>query len=112
MQQLPSHLRGQAADSLYFEAQCRIEDPVYGCVGIISVLHNQIQKAENQLARTQAEIAVYSSRANPLQLPQQQQFEANPIFINSSWTKLEQYGTGTSSFAAANFNYQSPYGFN
>lgn len=112
MQQLPSHLRGQAADSLYFEAQCRIEDPVYGCVGIITVLHNQIQKAENQLARTRAEIAVYSSHANPLHLHQQQQFEADPIFINSSWPKLEPYGSGTSSFAATNFNYQSPFGFN
>lgn len=60
-QQLPAHVRAEAMDSLNFEAQCRIEDPVYGCVGIISLLQKQIQKAETQLAKMQAEIAVYSS---------------------------------------------------
>ena len=45
-------------ESLCFEATCRIEDPVYGCVGMISLLQTQIQKTESLLARTQAEITV------------------------------------------------------
>lgn len=45
-------------ESLCFEAKCRVEDPVYGCVGIISLLQTQIQKTENLLAKTQAEIAL------------------------------------------------------
>ncbi|KAG4172244.1 hypothetical protein ERO13_A12G260800v2 [Gossypium hirsutum] len=57
LQRLPSHLRTQAADSLYLEAQYRIEDPVYGCVGLISLLQQQIHDIERQLAMTQAEIA-------------------------------------------------------
>ncbi|KAJ9139932.1 hypothetical protein P3X46_030624 [Hevea brasiliensis] len=61
LQQLPTHKRVQAANSLYYEAQCRIQDPVYGCVGIISLLLQQIHNAENQLAKTQAEIAVLSN---------------------------------------------------
>lgn len=59
MQQLPVHLRGEAADTLYYEAQCRIENPVYGCVGIITQLHEEINNAEKQLATTQAQVAVH-----------------------------------------------------
>lgn len=52
------HLRAHLVESLYYEAKCRIQDPVYGCVGIISSLHRQIQIAQSQLAKTQAEISV------------------------------------------------------
>ncbi|XVF74858.1 hypothetical protein PTKIN_Ptkin13bG0144600 [Pterospermum kingtungense] len=62
LQQLPTHLRAEAADSLHFEAQCRVEDPVYGCVGLISLLQQQIHDVESQLAKTQAEIAVLKSQ--------------------------------------------------
>ncbi|KAB5525416.1 hypothetical protein DKX38_023165 [Salix brachista] len=65
LQQLPSaHLRAEAANSLYYEAQCRTRDPVYGCVGIISSLHQQIHSVESQLAKTKAEIAVLDSLAH------------------------------------------------
>lgn len=64
LQQLPAaHLRAEAANSLYYEAQCRTRDPVYGCVGIISSLHQQIHSVESQLAKTKAEIAVLDSLA-------------------------------------------------
>ncbi|KAJ0042212.1 hypothetical protein Pint_17380 [Pistacia integerrima] len=56
LQQLPANLRAEAADSLSFEARHRVEDPVYGCVGIIHRLHQQIQNAETQLAKTQAQL--------------------------------------------------------
>ncbi|KDP41299.1 hypothetical protein JCGZ_15706 [Jatropha curcas] len=58
LEQVPSHLRDKAADSLYYEAKCRMEDPVYGCVGTITLLYQHIHDAENQLAKTRAEIAV------------------------------------------------------
>lgn len=57
-QQIPMHLRAEAAETLFFEAKCRIEDPVYGCVGIISQLQHQLHVAEIQLAKTRAEIAL------------------------------------------------------
>lgn len=57
-QQLPVQTRAEAVESLCFEAKCRVEDPVYGCVGIISLLQTQIQKTQSQLAQTQAEIAI------------------------------------------------------
>ncbi|KAF5740829.1 putative LOB domain-containing protein [Tripterygium wilfordii] len=62
LQQLPSrYLRAEAVDSMYSEAQYRIEDPVYGCVGMISALHQQLHIAESELAKTRAEIALFSN---------------------------------------------------
>jgi hypothetical protein len=77
LQQLPPPLRAEAAETLYLEAQCRIEDPVYGCVGVISQLYEQLQSAESELAKTQAEIAVLS--CNPQEAPTDQ---ANSNFNN------------------------------
>ncbi|XP_024978322.1 LOB domain-containing protein 24-like [Cynara cardunculus var. scolymus] len=54
---LPMHLRVDAVDSLYYEAKWRIQEPVYGCVGIISSLHRQIHIAQSQLAKARAETA-------------------------------------------------------
>ncbi|XP_030946113.1 LOB domain-containing protein 24-like [Quercus lobata] len=84
LQQLPSHLRSQAADTLYFEAQYRLQDPVYGCVGIISQLHQQINSAESQVAKIQAEISFLNSNAQEVEEPQvDQHIEANSNFINN-----------------------------
>ncbi|KAK4384219.1 LOB domain-containing protein 12 [Sesamum angolense] len=63
LQDLPVSRRAEAADSLYYEAYCRIKDPVYGCVGLITILHQQIYDAQCQLARIQAEIAALSSQS-------------------------------------------------
>lgn len=67
MQQLPVHLRGEAADTLYYEAQCRIENPVYGCVGIITQLHEEINNANKELAIAQAQVAVHHHRSQNAQ---------------------------------------------
>ncbi|KAD2392897.1 hypothetical protein R6Q59_012621 [Mikania micrantha] len=56
LEEMPVQLRTHGVESLYYEAKCRIQDPVYGCVGIISSLHQQIQIAQTQLAITQAKI--------------------------------------------------------
>ncbi|KAK2985097.1 hypothetical protein RJ640_022975 [Escallonia rubra] len=62
LQQLPVHLRAEAADALYYEAQCRIRDPVYGSVGVISQLHQLICDAQRQLAKAQAEVACFNAQ--------------------------------------------------
>ncbi|MED6134727.1 LOB domain-containing protein 23 [Stylosanthes scabra] len=71
LQEIPPYLRQEAADTLYLEAKCRIDDPIYGCVGIISSLYEQIQNAEIELAKIQTQIAFYK-------LQTQQQVEAEP----------------------------------
>ena len=48
--------RGDAVSSLVYEANARVRDPVYGCVGAISFLQNQVSQLQMQLAVAQAEI--------------------------------------------------------
>ena len=50
------HQRADAASSLVYEANARMRDPVYGCVGAISHLQNQVSQLQMQLAVAQAEI--------------------------------------------------------
>lgn len=83
MQQVPVHLRSEAADAMYYEAQCRIEEPVYGCVGIISLLHQQICDAQRELAKAQAQIAFLNAvdiHQHHYDDQQDQAVEAIPIF--------------------------------
>jgi len=56
MQELPVQQRGDAVSSLVYEANARMRDPVYGCVGAISFLQNQVSQLQMQLAVAQAEI--------------------------------------------------------
>lgn len=56
LQELPVHQRGDAVSSMVYEANARVRDPVYGCVGAISYLQQQMANLQMQLARAQAEI--------------------------------------------------------
>ncbi|KAH7672569.1 Lateral organ boundaries LOB domain-containing protein [Dioscorea alata] len=56
LQELPINQRADAVSSLVYEANARMRDPVYGCVGVISYLQNQVSQLQMQLAVAQAEI--------------------------------------------------------
>ncbi|XP_055834522.1 LOB domain-containing protein 4-like [Solanum dulcamara] len=56
LQELPEHQRGDAVSSMVYEANARVRDPVYGCVGAISSLQQQIDHLQSQLAIAQAEV--------------------------------------------------------
>ncbi|XP_052177398.1 LOB domain-containing protein 4-like [Diospyros lotus] len=56
LQELPVHQRGDAVSSMVYEANARVRDPVYGCVGAISSLQHQIDVLQAQLAVAQAEV--------------------------------------------------------
>lgn len=56
VQELPEHQRGDAVSSMVYEANARVRDPVYGCVGAISSLQQQIDVLQTQLALAQAEV--------------------------------------------------------
>lgn len=56
LQELPVEQRTDAVSSLVYEAHARVKDPVYGCVGAISYLQNQVSELQMQLAVAQAEI--------------------------------------------------------
>ncbi|MCD7457278.1 hypothetical protein HAX54_034711 [Datura stramonium] len=80
LQQVEEHQRGDVADSLYYEAYCRIKNPVYGCVGIISILHQEIDHLECELAKLQAEISLVKAQGKTeAQLAQGQQVELSSL---------------------------------
>ncbi|CAJ1958111.1 unnamed protein product [Sphenostylis stenocarpa] len=56
LQELPEHQRSDAVSSMVYEANARVRDPVYGCVGAISSLQQQVDVLQTQLALAQAEV--------------------------------------------------------
>ncbi|KAM3701866.1 hypothetical protein ACB098_05G207100 [Castanea mollissima] len=62
LEQLPLHLRAVAAVCMSFEASSRVEDSVYGSVGIISQLQEQIIEAQSELVKTKNEIAFHNAQ--------------------------------------------------
>ncbi|XP_055829590.1 LOB domain-containing protein 12-like [Solanum dulcamara] len=69
LQELPIQQRTDAVNSLVYEANARMRDPVYGCVGAISFLQNQISQLEMQLAMAQAEILCIQMQNNQHPFP-------------------------------------------
>ncbi|WOL19587.1 LOB domain-containing protein 4-like [Canna indica] len=113
LQEIPMQQRGDAVSSLVYEANARVRDPVYGCVGAISSLHRQIQALQAQLAVAQAQTvhlhmkhAAYLARhatstgsLSSMSSPKHSQLtEADPIDTKSVFTLdmvvLEQTNLG------------------
>ncbi|XP_037492785.1 LOB domain-containing protein 1-like isoform X1 [Jatropha curcas] len=65
LQNLPKCQRVDAVSSMIYEANARIRDPVYGCVGHISLLQKQVSELQAQLAKAQVEVVnVQCQQAN------------------------------------------------
>ncbi|KAG9449196.1 hypothetical protein H6P81_009161 [Aristolochia fimbriata] len=58
LQQLPPQARPAAAESMSFEAETRVRDPVYGCTAMIERLQREIYVKQCQLAKIQAQVAI------------------------------------------------------
>lgn len=69
LQELPGHQRSDAVSSMVYEANARMRDPVYGCVGAISSLQQQVDVLQNQLALAQAEVVHMRMRQLPAVSP-------------------------------------------
>lgn len=65
-------LRGQAADCMVMEAYSRVQNPVYGSVGIIHQLQQEIIEAQKEIIKIQGEIAFYSAQFQHQHLQQSQ----------------------------------------
>ncbi|CAO2826424.1 unnamed protein product [Amaranthus hypochondriacus] len=56
LNELLPHEREDAVNSLAYEAEARVRDPVYGCVGAISYLQRQIQRLQKELDAANADL--------------------------------------------------------
>lgn len=61
-QEVAEPQRADAANSLVYEANVRLRDPVYGCMGAISALQQQLQSLQAELNAIRAEILRYKYR--------------------------------------------------
>ncbi|KAJ6859505.1 LOW QUALITY PROTEIN: LOB domain-containing protein 15 isoform X1 [Populus alba x Populus x berolinensis] len=62
LMEVPESQRADAANSLVYEANLRLRDPVYGSMGAISALQQQIQLLQAELRATRADILNYKYR--------------------------------------------------
>uniref|UniRef100_A0A803KSF4 LOB domain-containing protein n=1 Tax=Chenopodium quinoa TaxID=63459 RepID=A0A803KSF4_CHEQI len=51
--------REDAVNSLAYEAEARLRDPVYGCVGLISLLQHRLKQVQTDLYSAKKELATY-----------------------------------------------------
>ncbi|XVF15605.1 hypothetical protein REPUB_Repub09cG0168700 [Reevesia pubescens] len=51
--------REDAVNSLAYEAEARLRDPVYGCVGLISILQHRLKQMQHDLSNAKKELATY-----------------------------------------------------
>ncbi|XP_022004751.1 LOB domain-containing protein 12 [Helianthus annuus] len=99
LQELPVHQRADAVSSLVYEANARMRDPVYGCVGAISYLQNQVSQLQMQLAVAQAEILCIQMHQGPDQLP--------ATMVDCDMKSLLLSGNNTSDFGDQFLSYTS-----
>ncbi|KAL6563563.1 LOB domain-containing protein 15 [Orobanche gracilis] len=62
LMEVPEFQRSDAANSLVYEANVRLRDPVYGCMGAISALQQHVQTLQAELNSFRAEILRYKYR--------------------------------------------------
>ncbi|CAH9060834.1 unnamed protein product [Cuscuta epithymum] len=59
LNELNAAQREDAVNSLAYEAEYRLRDPVYGCVGLISVLQHRLKQIARDLSNAKRELATY-----------------------------------------------------
>ncbi|XP_039113993.1 LOB domain-containing protein 15 [Dioscorea cayenensis subsp. rotundata] len=62
LMEVPEPQRADAANSLVYEANVRLRDPVYGCMGAILALQQQVQALEAELNAVRTEILKHKYR--------------------------------------------------
>nr|POE94958.1 lob domain-containing protein 15 [Quercus suber] len=58
LMEVPESQRADAANSLVYEANVRLRDPVYGCMGAISALQQQVQSLQAELNALHLQTAI------------------------------------------------------
>ncbi|RWW51110.1 hypothetical protein BHE74_00042567 [Ensete ventricosum] len=94
--------REDAANSLAYEAEARLRDPVYGCVGYISLLQHKLKQVQHDLYNAKKDLATYIGPAafgpfllpphHPHQYQQQQQQQQHHHLQGPSPSSTATYG--------------------
>ncbi|KAK8596557.1 hypothetical protein V6N13_001176 [Hibiscus sabdariffa] len=103
LQELPIQQRGDAVSSLVYEANARVRDPVYGCVGAISYLQNQVSQLQMQLAVAQTEILCIQMQQESTQIHQD-----DKPFLLPTYNNLDTISQYLNSASSSNIVIQDP----
>ncbi|OVA19887.1 hypothetical protein BVC80_233g41 [Macleaya cordata] len=68
LNELLPHQREDAVNSLAYEAEARMKDPVYGCVGAISFLQREVHRLQKELDAANADLIRYACNEIPTTL--------------------------------------------
>ncbi|KAL2348417.1 hypothetical protein Fmac_002417 [Flemingia macrophylla] len=81
LNELSAAQRDDAVKSLAYEAEARLRDPVYGCVGLISVLQHKLRQIQMELNNAKKELATYigPQAFQPMPTPILQHHPNNPF---------------------------------
>ncbi|CAN6467408.1 unnamed protein product [Victoria cruziana] len=93
LQDIPVQQRADAVTSLVFEANARVRDPVYGCVGAISFLQQQIAQLQMQLAVAQAQMVCIQMQQESLPLPLILEEMGSRPLVHNDFFPLADYGS-------------------
>ncbi|OIW02734.1 hypothetical protein TanjilG_29510 [Lupinus angustifolius] len=97
LQEIPVQQRADAVSSLVYEANARVRDPVYGCVGAISYLQNQVSELQMQLAVAQAEILCIQMQHDPVVMPTPDIIDSDQksYFLQNEFPQYLNFGSST-----------------
>ncbi|KAF7816502.1 LOB domain-containing protein 21-like [Senna tora] len=59
--EVPEDQREDTVNSLAYEAEARLKDPVYGCIGAIALLQRKMAELQHDLAIAKARLARYAA---------------------------------------------------
>ena len=86
--------------SIVYEANARVRDPVYGCVGAISYLQTQITELQMQLAMAQAEIFCIQMQPEQAHMPAVQHAPAGDdgksFLLHDAFPEYLNFGSSSS----------------
>ncbi|KAG5239983.1 LOB domain-containing protein [Salix suchowensis] len=66
LNEVPEEQRDETVNSLAYEAEARLRDPVYGCIGAIALLQRRMVELQVDLAIARARLARYSASSPPI----------------------------------------------
>ncbi|KAL8199357.1 hypothetical protein R6Q57_012925 [Mikania cordata] len=104
LNELSASQREDAVNSLAYEAEARLRDPVYGCVGFISILQQRLKQIQTDLHNAKQELATYMGPSammpvlNPGFMQQFSNLQASlsPVMASNMQPMLSLHGPGSS----------------
>ncbi|KAF4363450.1 hypothetical protein F8388_016578 [Cannabis sativa] len=99
--EVPEEQREDTVNSLAYEAEARLRDPVYGCIGAIALLQRKMAELQHDLAFARARLA--RCAANSSSSSSSSSFSSNYGVALDGSRLISEASTGFSGLPAANW---------